>query len=285
MVVFMVGSAETSSGPYKIVAKRLPIGEGTLLLDKIAGHLYVQILDKNNNVVAQVDGLAVDKKGNVKPVGEASDLLIAEVYAQNSVIAPIWNNHANHQSVVLYETNDKSDVEKAIKQIRSTSNLINSEKVNYSLLGNANGNSNTVFNDIVSGLQKVLPIPDAKINEAKSMGVSNPGVDNSILYKQEDIKQADKNPILEFASNLTNWFVPYFANGIVWAMEGIGFVGEKIAGIFNPNKDNVAQNNAQTQPETPKIVEEVQKTVASVNGFVPNDGLPNPNGAKQIQRS
>jgi hypothetical protein len=290
----MVGSNQNVGESWRIVAKRLPIGEGTPLLDKLAGHMYVQILDENNKVVAQIDGLAVGKDGRLKPVGEASDLLQVEVFNNlggDPNKQPIWNNHANHESTVLYETNNIADVEKAIAQFEITAQQINEKRLNYNLLGNGNGNSNSVFNDVTKDLQSALQIPDARIQAAKDMGLSNPGVDNSVLYQQKEESSQEQNfftPIVNGVKHAINFVAPYIANGVFYAIEGLGFASQKIAEFLNPDKAQVAQ-----QPEQPKpaVLQEAEKLtthterVLATNGFVPPEDLPNLNAGKSKQIS
>lgn len=292
----MVGSNQNVGESWRIVAKRLPIGEGTPLLDKLAGHLYVQVLDQNNNVVAQIDGLAVGQDGRLKPVGEASDLLQVEVFKNLSgdpSKQPIWNNHENHESTLLYETNNRADIEKAVARLEQTATQINQQRLNYNLLGNGNGNSNSVFNDLTKDLQEALPIPDARIQAAKDMGLSNPGVDNSVLYKQEVESNEEKNiltPIVSVAKSVVNWVAPYIANGVFYAIEGLGFASQKIAEFLNPDKTQVAQQT-ESQQEKPAVLQEAQKlvnqteTALATNGFVPPEDLPNLNSNRTRQIS
>ena len=52
-----------NTGNYKIVKSQLP------LLGGIAGHNFIAVLDPNNRVIHELNGLATSKDGEIKPIG------------------------------------------------------------------------------------------------------------------------------------------------------------------------------------------------------------------------
>lgn len=52
-----------NTGNYKIVKSQLP------LIGGIAGHNFIAVLDPNNRVIHELNGLATSKDGEIKPIG------------------------------------------------------------------------------------------------------------------------------------------------------------------------------------------------------------------------
>ena len=109
-----------NTGNYKIVKSQLP------LLGGIAGHNFIAVLDPNNRVIHELNGLATSKDGEIKPIGYLpSDKLY--VYNEKEVKGFFYNSSQNQE--VVFEGNYKdvynivavfSDIDKPVNSVDTT---------------------------------------------------------------------------------------------------------------------------------------------------------------------
>lgn len=124
---------------YKIVKSQLPLVGG------LGGHNLLILKDDKNNVIGELDGLATDKDGKIKPIGDSpTDTL--KVYHYNQ---PAYYHHDQSQ-VTLFE-GDKDAALKLWNTAREAGSEINKKNLPYPSLGFGT-NSNSVASTLIKSM-------------------------------------------------------------------------------------------------------------------------------------
>lgn len=161
-----------NTGNYKIVKSQLP------LIGGIAGHNFIAVLDPNNRVIHELNGLATSKDGEIKPIGYLpSDKLY--VYNEKEVKGFLYNSSQNQE--VVFEGNYK-DVMDKFNLGYAIGKEINKHEFTYPFFG-LGDNSNSVASTLLKG----MGLNDPDLGHALTPG------EESLLIPEEQLRNIRQN--------------------------------------------------------------------------------------------
>jgi hypothetical protein len=249
----MITSPETPNGII-INVRQAPVING------VGGHLYIEAVDpKTNQVIQQLDGMAVDAQGNKVNLG-TSDHRLQIVTDQQ------WENRENHPSQTLYSTNDPQEAQRIMQNLQQTANRINDESRNstnneyqYNLFAmNGGVNSNVAFNTLITNLATEVDIPPETLENARNLGGINPG-SNKLLPLTPDSNHSAQLVAASEVSTTTNnpigeWLYNNTIGKLVQMYENIASIANPvIAAIFPPKpEDAIASAPPADTPSIPR---------------------------------
>lgn len=151
-----------------IEAKILPLAG-------VSGHLYLEVFDENGCRIAQINGLATDKKTlETKSVGFPGDLLkthVSDSHILASTASSRRENH-RHEGCVLF-SGTREEIDRALTAAQKRAAELNTLDLPYKLLSL---NSNTVFMEMVKAIAKEVDLDWKALKAVTEMRLSFPGL-------------------------------------------------------------------------------------------------------------
>lgn len=176
---------------YTIIKAQFPLVGG------IAGHNLIVLKNSNGDVLGEMDGLATDKDGKIKPIGyKPSDKLIAYDFPNSYLYNESLPN------VTLFDGDKKETLEKW-QMGKLAVNKINDKNYGYPILGVGPGfGDQTTWaknsNSVASTLIKAMELEEKNVKPHDGL---TPG-EGHLLLSEEEIKEIQEQvkPTSENAS-------------------------------------------------------------------------------------